>query len=327
MTRFRSRSQIVAEAGFWSLAGLGALTLALVITAGAKGAAALREVRAGQSVMADCGCSTVVAAESGIAWTAGVLLFLAMAVLASVVVYALIVLRRTRRAVPERVERSARIREIAAGLGLGNSVVPVDHPAMPIFCAGLFRPRLYLDRRAAGQLSDDELRAVLEHERYHLRHRDSLRRWIVEAMTLPLRVVPGFGSVVRDYRSWVELAADESAVAARGNADGLGQALLKFVEPMSSIEPSFAGATDRRIDQLLGRWSWRNTVRFLGMVIGFGAAVSVAVRSADAGVARLTDNLRTTAVGQCQQMHMPTCIVPPLRSTIGPNQPKQMSTP
>ncbi len=63
------------------------------------------------------------------------------------------------------------------------------------FAVGVWRPAVFLAPRLAEQLPDQELRALLAHELTHIRRRDNLRTWLLEAFCalIPALVVQFFG--------------------------------------------------------------------------------------------------------------------------------------
>jgi hypothetical protein len=60
----------------------------------------------------------------------------------------------------------------------------VREPAeLPICTAGLWRPRILFSPLLARALDEGQIRAALEHERAHARHRDPLRIWLAQLAT------------------------------------------------------------------------------------------------------------------------------------------------
>jgi Zn-dependent protease with chaperone function len=151
-------------------------------------------------------------------------------------------------------------RSLAAGRPrpVGGALI-IDDARPRAFCAGLFRPRVYVSSGAVGLLDASALRAVLEHERHHARRRDPLRlacgRFIIGALLF----VPGRKELERRQRALTELSADESAIgAAHDGGPALARAMLSFSERSQEDDPS--GIDPERVDHLLGDWhapSWR----------------------------------------------------------------------
>lgn len=91
---------------------------------------------------------------------------------------------------------------------------------------GLLWPRIVLSPGLASELRESAIRAALEHERAHVRHRDPLRIWvgqIVSDLQWP------WPSARRRFRAWLaalECARDEEARAAGADGADLAAAIL-----------------------------------------------------------------------------------------------------
>lgn len=116
----------------------------------------------------------------------------------------------------------------AAAVGLGGRVVLLDAPERFSFAYGVLTPRVALSRGLLEGVSDDELRAVLEHERYHVCNLDPLKVVFVQALSAAFFFLPVLDSLRTRYLAGRELAADRRAVRACGRRP-LAGALLKVV--------------------------------------------------------------------------------------------------
>jgi hypothetical protein len=142
--------------------------------------------------------------------------------------------------------------------GLATRVVRSYGPALVVedarplaFCAGLFRPRVYMSTAALAVLDPEALGAVLEHEQHHARRRDPLRLAAGRVMSQSLFFVPGLAALINHAASLSELSADETACgAAPTNRGALARAMLAFDE-LSHDAPS-VGIDSARVDHLLG---------------------------------------------------------------------------
>ena len=122
------------------------------------------------------------------------------------------------------------------------------------FCASIVKPQIYVSSGALAVLSDEEIRAVIEHERHHRARRDPLRLLAVRVMGEALFFLPALGRLAERYAALAELAADEAAVALT-HRRSLASALLVFgkLEPDAGV----VGIAPERVDHLLGepaRW-------------------------------------------------------------------------
>lgn len=118
--------------------------------------------------------------------------------------------------------------EAARQIGLTGRVVLVDAGDSFSFVYGVMTPRIAVSRGLLERATDDELRAVLEHERYHVRNIDPLKAAIVRVLSATLFILPALDSLRARYVAGRELAADRRAVALCGRRP-LAGALLKVV--------------------------------------------------------------------------------------------------
>jgi Zn-dependent protease with chaperone function len=116
----------------------------------------------------------------------------------------------------------------ASEVGLGGRVVLVDAPERFSFAYGVLTPRVAVSGGLLEGVSDDELRAVLEHEHYHVCNLDPLKVVLVQALSAAFFFLPALDSLRARYLAGRELAADRRAVRACGRRP-LAGALLKVI--------------------------------------------------------------------------------------------------
>jgi Zn-dependent protease with chaperone function len=116
----------------------------------------------------------------------------------------------------------------ATEVGLGGRVVLLDAPERFSFAYGVLTPRVAVSQGLVEGVSDEELRAVLEHERYHVCNLDPLKIVLVQALLAAFFFLPALDSLRARYLAGRELAADLRAVRACGRRPLVG-ALLKVV--------------------------------------------------------------------------------------------------
>src|SRR2546425_340684 len=186
----------------------------------------------------------------------------------------------------------------AAAAGLRGRVVLVDSPEWFSFAYGALTPRVAVSRGLSEGVSPEELRAVLEHERYHVRNLDPLKVLIVRALPATFFFLPALGALRARYVAGRELAADRRAVQACGRKPLVG-ALLKVVRGPSWSELEVAAAIggpellDLRVAQLESGREPRGAVlgptmiapsllgallfssAFIASIVGFGGASAV----------------------------------------------------
>jgi Zn-dependent protease with chaperone function len=133
--------------------------------------------------------------------------------------------RRVRglaRTAPEALAQAAR------QTGLAGRVVLVDAADSFSFVYGVMTPRVVVSRGLLERATGEELRAVLEHERYHVRNIDPLKAATVRVLSEALFFLPALDSLRARYLAGRELAADRRAVALYGRRS-LAGVLLKVV--------------------------------------------------------------------------------------------------
>lgn len=143
----------------------------------------------------------------------------------------------------------------------GELVEIVPGLAAP-FVAGLWTPRIFSGDDLSGRLDEEELRAVMLHERHHQRDRAPLRLVGLSALALLLgRTVSGRAWLEQE-RARIEIAADACALAEGVSRPAMASALLKLsAGPGLTWAPGFATAGDLRVRALLGEPTGLNVDR------------------------------------------------------------------
>src|SRR5947208_14511599 len=141
-----------------------------------------------------------------------------------------------RRLVSQKVAVPRSVASAAAGLELDGKIDVVADDRPFSFCYWFLRPRICLSTALVGRLDTDELRAVLAHERYHLRQRDPLRLVIARYFAAGLYVVPVVEELVEYYTVQKEVAADQASVRAMGGVRELASALFKALPEADEVD-------------------------------------------------------------------------------------------
>ena len=208
-----------------------------------------------------------------------------------------------------RIAIPARVAAIAAALGLGGRVDVVRDRRPFSFCYWFRRPRICLSTGLIGRLDDAELRAVLVHERYHVRQRDPLRLVVARYFAAGLYVVPVVEELVEYYTVQKEIAADADAVRAMGGVRELAAALFKVLPDADEVSLGLLlpvgslSVTEARIDQLVDGRSLPLVLTTSSVALStgaLGAAIVLAATVASAAPA------------------LPALTVPGLTAVLGP---------
>ncbi len=167
-----------------------------------------------------------------------------------------------------------------------DAVIVFDHLRAQAFCAGYWRPRVYVSTATVDALLPAELQAVIAHEKEHRQHRDPLRIASARVLSHALFFLPVLGRLVERYAELAELRADAAAVrASDGDRAPLASALLAFG---LTTHPGLGIAPDR-IDHLLGQQIASRTPRAWLLLAALtlaliGAATIVIGQSASTGL-------------------------------------------
>jgi hypothetical protein len=102
----------------------------------------------------------------------------------------------------------------------------VETSASLLAVIGIFRPKIFVSRTVAEELTQDELAAALSHELAHVRSYDNLKQLLMK-ITAPPVWIPGLQSTDEAWTRASEIAADESALAQGASALELSSALIK----------------------------------------------------------------------------------------------------
>ena len=278
-----SRSNPASRA-FWGLAGLSFGTLALL--------AFLLVWQAPQIARGVwLACQDAFSAVGGYLPLIGLALPLAVVVIAAVRFARslavqlwntrLLVLAAEQRLTP----RPASLDELAADLGLAGRLHLVDDESAYTFTQGLWRPQIWMSTGLLALLDTSERRAVLFHERHHLRQRDPLRVLLSRSLAEALFFLPLAASLRDTYLAAKEVEADQASAA----DNVLASALLKLLRQGHSLPANASLAaigpldvTRKRIDRLVHQtpaFSLSDVVRLRHVVASVLLAVALMATS------------------------------------------------
>ena len=167
-----------------------------------------------------------------------------------------------RGLVAQKIALPSTVVAAASGLDLDGRIDVVADERPFSFCYWFLRPRICLSSALVERLDADELRAVLYHERYHLRQRDPLRQVVARYFAAGLYVVP---------------------VRASGGVRSLASALYKLLPDADDVSlgllvpVSSLSVTEARIDQLVAGRPLSIALSPLSVVLSGGALVAAAV--------------------------------------------------
>ncbi len=199
-------------------------------------------------------------------------------------------LKLIRSLLSRRVAIPARVHAAARGLGIDGRIDVVEDRRPFSFCYWFLRPRICLSAALMRRLDGKELRAVLLHERYHLRHRDPLRLVIARYFAAGLYVVPVVEDLVAHFTLEKELEADEDAVTAMGDVRPLARALYALLPDADDVSLGLLvpvgslSVTEARIDHLVEGRPLSVGISPASVALSFGALAAASILAAVPGM-------------------------------------------
>jgi len=188
-----------------------------------------------------------------------------------------------RKLVAQKIALPPSVVTAASGLDLDGRIDVVVDERPFSFCYWFLRPRICLSTALVERLESDELRAVLYHERYHLRQRDPLRQIVARYFAAGLYVVPVVDELLSFHTLQKEIEADQEAVRASGDVRSLASALYKLLPDADDVSlgllvpVSSLSVTEARIEQLVVGSPLPIALSPLSVVLSGGALVAAAV--------------------------------------------------
>jgi len=136
-----------------------------------------------------------------------------------------------------------RLARIGADLGVADRLTYLGSTASAACCYGFVRPCIAVTTGLLEQLDDEELVAVLAHERQHLSHRDPVRYLLLHTVSAAAFIFPATSALRQRQEARIELAADRAAllVVPRG---ALAGALLAVLDDSPGASTGY-GLADR----------------------------------------------------------------------------------
>lgn len=119
--------------------------------------------------------------------------------------------------------------------------------------AGLWRPRIYCSEDLLTSLDDDELMAVLLHERHHALSHAPAKLVVLSALSGLVGRMRAGSAWIEGERSRIEIAADDHALTNGATRAVLARAILKLSDAAPTLMlAAFATATELRMRALIG---------------------------------------------------------------------------
>ncbi len=143
--------------------------------------------------------------------------------------------RRLLRDLGPSVLPTARLVAMGHRLGIHDRLDVVDNPVPAVFCHRLWKPRVCVTTRLLDLLDDEELGAVLIHERHHIFRHDPARLVAARMILACTGFLPGARAIYHQFYTASELAADAAAAELPGGRLALASAMLKLVRMQRTL--------------------------------------------------------------------------------------------
>src|SRR5581483_5490732 len=108
-----------------------------------------------------------------------------------------------------KIKPSSRVVRIARELDVINKIDVVESALFSSFCFGFINPRICISSTLIKNLNDNELKAVLIHESYHLKNKDPLKILLSQIAASMFFFVPTLKDIHSYYILSKEIAADQ----------------------------------------------------------------------------------------------------------------------
>ncbi len=128
------------------------------------------------------------------------------------------------------------LQRLARELTIERNVQVIKNHQPLAVCFGVFQPRIYISSGLLKLVSNEELYAILLHEKYHLDHKDNLVMFLATVVQHLLPFFPVVNDFIEHYRIQRELEAD--AIATNQNTESTH--LISALEKLIKHEPQYA---------------------------------------------------------------------------------------
>lgn len=114
-------------------------------------------------------------------------------------------------------------------VGLADKTIVISSNKHYAFCLGINHPKIYISTGLVSQLTNQELKAVLSHEEYHLKNHDTFTMLLASVTYSLFPFFPLIGDLINKYRIEREIQADAYAINRTGDSSALISALKKLL--------------------------------------------------------------------------------------------------
>lgn len=135
----------------------------------------------------------------------------------------------THKILRNSIPLSQKIKIVAGNLNLTGKINEVDIEEPIVFCYGMKNPKICISSLIVRKLNDEELFAVLEHEKQHLLQNEPFKLFIIQFIVSSIGFMPGIKAITKQYKILCELLADYHATNGFTHKGPLARALYKVI--------------------------------------------------------------------------------------------------
>ena len=125
--------------------------------------------------------------------------------------------------------KHSKLEKLLKELDMSQNTVLIQSDKPFGFCFGIRQPKVYVSTEAVRMLNTQELKALLLHERSHLRNKDTIVMFLGIIAEFLFPFFPLFSDLLRNFRIEKEIKADREAVQTLGSTAPLVSVLKKLL--------------------------------------------------------------------------------------------------
>ena len=140
---------------------------------------------------------------------------------------------------------------------INSNYITINTTLISGFTAGFIHPQIYISESLKKILKQDNLKAIIYHEKSHQKDRDPLRGFIVLLIHNILPIFPYKNILLNLFKTSIELKCDQNSIRQLGNKTSIIEALYSILKYENSLtrEPylTYFSSMPSRISVLVGK--------------------------------------------------------------------------
>ncbi|MCL4354277.1 MAG: M56 family metallopeptidase [Patescibacteria group bacterium] len=166
---------------------------------------------------------------------------------------------RFKKYLTKRFSQDKKIIPALKELDLLEKVIVIEGSKPFAFCLGIHNPKIYISSETLKIMNDNELKAILLHEKYHLNKNDGLIMLVASLSIVLFPFLPIISDLVKRYRLEREITADQQVISKMGKEPIIS--VLKKLLTFPSV-PMLTASSIADFDTIKSRVSFLNDESF-----------------------------------------------------------------